>query len=232
MKRVFDVRKTLLAAALLAAPLPAALAGSSLDLYYVGITELEVDNTAGGDFSFDDGDGYGAKGRFKLTDELFLAGEYQNVEYDELSFDSGTPSVSSDDVGLERELETWRAGLGYQFAETPFYLKGEYIGLESELSTTGDEGDEDEVGGDIDEDGFGAHLGATGQPMEKLSLTAQIGYLDIGDVDGLEYLIGAALHFTDRFGIFADYRYTSLSGDGDDYELNLSDARVGLRLMF
>lgn len=226
-----DGAKALLMAVLAAAPL-SAFAGSNLDLYYVGISELEIEGTAGGDFSFDDGDGYGAKGRFKLTDEFFLTGEYQNVEYDEVSFDNGTPNLAFDDLGLERELELWRAGLGYQFAETPFYLHGEYVGVASELSTTGAEDDEDTVGGDIDEDGYGAHLGVKGEVTDAFSLTAEIGYLDIGEVDGPEYLVGAALSFSDKLGIFADYRYSALAGDDDGYDLNLGDARVGLRLMF
>jgi opacity protein-like surface antigen len=233
MRREMDFgKKTLLAAALIAAPLTAAHAASNVDLYYVGISELETEGAPAGDFKFDEGDGYGAKVRFHLNDMLFLSGEYQNVEFDEVEYDRGTPNIPLDDLGLEREIETWRAGLGFQFVDTPFYVLGEYIGLESELSTNGSEDDEETLGDDFDENGFGAHLGAKGNVTEMLTLNAQIGYVDVGDTNGLEYLVGAGLNFTPNLGIFADYRYTSLDGDDSSIDLNLTDARVGVRLTF
>lgn len=197
---------------------------SYLDLYYVGVAELEV-----GDFEFDDGDGFGVKGRFRLGNPLFLSAEYQNSEYDPFDVDNDG-LLGGSTTRYETELETFRAGLGVHLAETPFFVMGEYIGLESELSTTGSEGDEETIGDDYDESGFGAHAGIDGRFGQVLGLHAQIGYVDVGDSgDGLEYLAGLSFAFTPGIGVFADYRHTDLE---EDVDTQLSDARVGLRISF
>lgn len=230
MQHAKGIRTAMAAAVLAAAPVGMAQAGSLLDLYYVGVSDLEYEGTPAGDLEWDEGDGYGAKGRFELTDSVFLTGEYQNVEYDEVTFDTG--AVFGGEIGVQQELEMWRAGLGYYFADTPFYLQGEYVGLEAQLTSDGSEDDEESIGDDFDEDGWAAHVGAKGMVTEMLSLHAEIGYVDLGEAAGLEYLAGAGLHFSKHVGIFADYRMTTLDGDDESYDVNLGDARVGVRLLF
>lgn len=196
---------------------------SYLDLYYVAIAELELD-----DFDFDDGDGYGAKGRFMLLDNLFLSGEYQNSEYD--PFDRDDNVLPGGETRFEVEIETYRGGLGFYFGDSPFFVMGEYIGFESEFSTTGEEDDEEGLGDDFDETGYGAHAGIDGTFGEGLGLHAQVGYVDVGDAgDGIEYLGGISFAFTPGIGLFADYRYTDLE---EDIDSTLKDARVGLRISF
>ncbi|MEW6167734.1 MAG: outer membrane beta-barrel protein [Pseudomonadota bacterium] len=237
MQHAKGIRTAVAAAVLAAAPGGMAQAGSVLDLYYVGVSNLEYEDTPAGDFEWDEGDGYGVKGRFALSDSgfalsdsVFLTGEYQNVEYDEISFDTG--ALIGGEIGVQQELEIWRAGLGYSFADTPFYLQGEYVGLEAQLTSDGSEDDEESIGDDFDEDGWAAHVGAKGMVTEMLSVHAEIGYVDLGEAAGLEYLAGAGLHFSEHVGIFADYRMTTLEGDDENYDVNLGDARVGLRLLF
>lgn len=199
---------------------------SYLDLYYVGIAELEAD-----DVEFDDGDGFGAKGRFMVTPDIFLSAEYQNSEYD--PFNAQTTDVFGQVFNrrFEIEVETFRVGGGVHFAESPFFVMGEYIGFEAELSTTGSEGDEEVVGEDSDESGFGVHGGIDGQFNEMLGLHAQIGYIDVGDVgSGVEALIGASLSFNPGLGVFVDYRYSDLEEGNSQTEL--TDVRVGLRVSF
>lgn len=196
---------------------------SYLDLFYAAASEIEI-----GDADFDDGDGYGAKGRFVLPGGLFFAGEYQNLEYDPFDVDNG--GLLGGSTRFEIELESWRAGLGYHLAETPFYLLGEYIGYESEFSTTGAEADEETLGDDIDESGYGVHAGINGRLTDFLALNGQIGYVDVGDAgDGMEYLVGASLGFGSSLGLFADYRFTDLE---EDVDTEISGFRVGLRLAF
>lgn len=74
------------AVAMLSVPLAAsASGGNNLDLYYLssGI-ELEVPGLGSGE---DDGDGFGAKGRFAISDALFLSAEYQTAKLDDLDED-------------------------------------------------------------------------------------------------------------------------------------------------
>lgn len=198
---------------------------SYLDLFYVAKADLEVD-----DFQFDKGDGFGAKGRFTIMDTAFLSAEYQNNEYDPFERQNAGGILGPTTTRFEVEVETIRAGAGLYFAETPFFVMGEYIDYEAELSTTGNEADEDTVGDDVDDDGFGVHGGIDGKFGEALGLQAQIGYVDIGTVgDGMEFLVGASFSFNPGFGVFADYRRSELK---DDSKTTPEDLRVGLRLAF
>lgn len=220
------------AGALALTPLPTVAASSVtlpsyLDLYYVAMADVEVN-----DFEFDDGDGFGAKAHLVLPgDLLFLTGEYQNNEYDPFKRSTTDVLGGVTDTRYEIEVETLRAGLGMHFAQTPFYIRGEYIGYEGEVSTTGNETDEETIGEDQDEDGYGVHAGIDGMFSEALGLYAQVGYVDIGDVgNGFEGLVGASLSFGSALGVFVDYRYSDL--EKKDSTTEVSDARVGLRLLF
>lgn len=216
------MRKTWVATAVAACFIPAiAMAAPArpvavIDAYYV-IPEIESDDVfVEGDF-FDaelkDGDGFGVKGRFDLTPTLFLAGEYQANDYDEFEIDGlGTAEIES-------ELDFIRAGMGLRFGEdSPFYGYAEAVNAELTIDGEGD-----------DETGFGVHLGVDAPVADALSLYGQIGYVDIDDTDGFEFLGGAAFMFTPVFGAFADYRHTELEGD-DDIKLTISDIRLGIRI--
>ncbi|MGQ0503215.1 MAG: hypothetical protein ACT4P0_11515 [Panacagrimonas sp.] len=195
---------------------------SHLDLYYIANADLEIN-----DFEFDDGDGYGAKALFMLGKNFFLTGEYQNSEYDPVNRETGGPLGGS--TRTEVEIESYRGGLGVYIADSPFFVRGEYIGLESELSTSGDEDDEETLGDDFDENGWGAHAGIDGA-FGGLGLHGQVGYVDVGDAgDGIEWLGGASFAFNPGLGIFADYRRTELENDD---ETTLQDFRLGLRVSF
>jgi hypothetical protein len=210
-----------------ACPLAHATGASFIDGFYVADASVEAE-----DVEFKEGDGYGVKLRGMATPEVFVTAEYMNNEYDpfEVSIDGGVlGGVQSE--RFEIEVETFRIGLGAHLPQTPMYLRGEYVGYEAELSTTGSEGDEEIVGGQDREDGFGAHLGFIGRYGERFWLQAEAGYLDINDVgDGVELLGGAGVDFVPGFGLFADYRYSKLKEQGD--ELEFGDFRVGLRASF
>lgn len=194
-------RKTLLAALLCTPAISmAATAGAAgtgnLDIYYVD-SEIE----GGGSV---DGDGFGIRGAGKIADQIFLFGEYQNVEYDA----PGDP-----------ELQQIRAGGGFFFlqqTEMAAYGKAEFINADLD---------------DEDDSGFGLHAGLNFMPMPALALIGQIGYIDVGDFgDGPEYLLGASYNITPQIGIFTDYRYSDLESDGGDFEVK--DWRIGGRFNF
>lgn len=181
-----------------------------IDGYYVS-AEIEFEGDVFDDDVEVEGDGFGVKGRFDLTDTLFLAGEYQANEYDE---------VEGFDLDEEIQLDTLRAGLGLRFANnSPFYVLGEVISADIETGGSSD-----------DEIGFGAHLGVDAPIATALSLYGQVGYISVDEVlgDGFEFLGGLAFMITPTIGAFADYRHTEVEDD-DDAEASIGDIRVGIR---
>lgn len=201
-----------LAAAMAAALAPSATlaAGSTvaLDAYYV-IPEFELDIQGLGEATFDEGDGLGVKGRFELTPQVFVAGEYQSNSYDEVE---GEP--------IDTEIKLIRGGAGFRLGPgSPFYALGEVINVEIDI-----EGEKD------DETGYGVHLGAAAPMSSGIDLYGQVGYVDV-EADGFEFLIGIAMMVSPQIGLFADYRNTSLEDDDTEDELTLSDVRVGLRIL-
>ncbi len=196
---------------LLGAPFAAQAAGMNyLDAYYIPDSTLEISGS-GGSIESNDGDGFGAKLATTLGDGgLFLAGEYQSADY--------TASIAG-----SAEVQTMRVGLGYQ---TPWsvYLLGEYVRNEAEISF-GTLSIKD------DEDGFGVHLGAKFDLVKYVTLDARVGYLDVGESDGLEYVVGLGFNLDRHFGLFVDYRVSDLERD-DGVEAKVEDIRTGFRFRF
>lgn len=204
-----------------------ATGASFIDGFYVADARVESDRA-----DFDDGDGYGLKARAMLGESAFFTAEYTNNEYDPftLTFDDGFLGATRTER-FEVEIETFRAGLGVHVPDSPAYVRGEYIGYEAEISTTGSESDERVVGEADREDGFGIHVGAIGRFAERFWLNAEVGYVDINDVgSGAQFLGEVGMDIVAGFGAFAGYRYFQSRDDGD--RLEFGDARVGLRLSF
>jgi hypothetical protein len=194
-------RKTLWAA-LLCTPV-AALAATAGGAGNVDIYYVNSEIEAGGGDT--DGDGFGVRGMGKITDAAFVYGEYQTVEYDA----PGDP-----------ELEQIRAGLGYAFLRQSgmdLYGKAELVNVDGDLG--------------VDDTGYGVHGGIKLMPAPELTLKGQVGWIDVDDVDGPEYLVGAAYNITPQWGIFTDYRFTDLEADGGG-EAEVKDWRVGGRFNF
>lgn len=150
----------------------------------------------------DNGDGFGVKGTFAFADQLFFSGEYQSAEFDDANTD----------------LDQIRAGIGFNSDPSQnivFYGLGEFINIDD---------------GSDDESGFGVHAGALFSMSEALSLNARIGYVDVGDLSGFEWLVGGAYQFTQQFGAFVDYRTSYLEDGG--YDFDIDDLRVGVRFRF
>ena len=216
------------AAALTVVPLTAAQAAADLDAYWTPYAAAKAGSGSSA-LDFDGGDGWGVKGKFGLTDLFFLSGEYEKNKFDDISVAGG---IFGGNGNAELRTEQYRGGLGFRFPETPFYTYGEYIGFESKtrinipgpLGSVTRENDKSE--------GWGGHLGAQGKVLnDKLTLMAEVGYVDIGDVDGLEATAGGAVEIVKHLSIFADYRYTSLTG-GNNPDVRLDEARLGARFSF
>lgn len=213
--------KKLLIAAALASPALASAATtvdynpSYFDLYYMPSAKIKTTVETGlGNATFKDtGDGYGLKGRFGLGEMFFLSGEYQANDY---------TTDEDDNEDLDRDLNIYRIGGGVAIPNTPFFVEGEYIGV--------DLGDDNE-GNDEEANGYGIHGGAAMTFGERFTVNAKIGYVDVDDYDGFEYLVGGAFNFTTHLAVFADYRGTDLKG-GSNTKLELNDFRTGVRFTF
>lgn len=205
-----QMKKTLLAALLVAAPfstMAASTSNGNLDVYYVD-SSLELD--AGGTVDFD-GDGFGVRGSGKIADNVFVFGEYQNVEYDPIN-------------GVELEFQQLRAGLGYLFSsseQVDFYGKASFLNFQLESNVTDS----------ADDNGWGVHGGLAFKPASGVTLFGELGYIDVGDLSGPEYNIGASFNFTEQFGVVANYRISDQETD-DDTGVNIQDLQLGIRLNF
>lgn len=199
------IKQAMGALALVAMPLTVSAQTNQLDLYYID-AGVEIEQPFVESFE-EDGDGYGVKGMFAIADSIFLSGEYQTSNYD-----------SSDN-----DFEWIRGGIGFAFvAEAPMTWFGmaEAIRIEADNS----------AGNDSDS-GYGLHVGGRFDFSQAFSLGARVGYIDIDEVDGVEWLVDAGLAVTPVFGLFADYRLTSLE-DQDNDEIVFDDLRMGVRLLF
>jgi hypothetical protein len=191
---------------LLAAPLAAQAADMAhLDVYYVPDSTLELESAGGASVESNDGDGFGVKLAAMLGESVFVAGEFQSVDY---SF-----------TNVAAKSDTKRIGLGYK-TPWPVYALAEYVRAEAGT-------DANEL---FDEDGWAAHLGLKADMLRWLTLDARIGYQDVGDLDGLEYVVGLGLNLDRNFGLFADYRVSVL--ENDNGETTAEDIRAGLRFRF
>lgn len=195
------------AAVLAVAPLAVSAGGmgNALDLYYIS-AGVEVDDPFFGSGD-DDGDGFGIKGNFAIADSFFLSGEYQAVGYDDSDLD----------------LDQFRGGIG---VNSDPLAPAVWYGLAEFLNFKLDDGTDSES-----ESGFGLHVGGRFAINEVFGINGRIGYVDIDDADGLEWLIGGDIAFTEQLGAFADYRVTSLEDD-TGVESDFDDLRVGVRWRF
>lgn len=171
------------------------------------------------------GDGYGIKGGVTFADRYFAAGEYQDVDYDDLVGDFDGDDVD-DEIGTA--LKQFRVGLGMRLplgSSTLVFSQAEYVNVKSEADVTLSNGGDALTDSDsVDDDGYGIHLGVRGE-NGRLGVTAKLGYLDVGDVDGAEYEIEADYRVWEIIGLFANYRWSDLGGEG--FENELKDFRVG-----
>lgn len=195
--------------ALLAVPLAAQAADMAyLDVYYIPDSTLEFDSGDAPSVESSDGDGFGVKLAAMLGESVFFAAEYQSADY---TF-----------ANVSAKADTRRIGLGYK-TPWPLYGLAEYVRNDLRIG-----GSNASLAGD--EDGWAAHLGLKADLLDWLTLDARVGYQDVGESDGLEYVVGLGINLDRNFGIFADYRVSELENDNGD--ATAKDVRAGLRFRF
>lgn len=206
------LKQTLIAAAIALVPMTA-MAGGSLDVFYV---DNESDIFTGDDH--EDGNGYGFRGQAELGRGIALTGLYQSS------------TIESDVVGDDVEVAETRFGVSYTHAIDKM------ISLAGHLETVQLDFEPEDSGIGVPSlDGFSIGGKATLTPMNQLSLYAKVAYTDLGkaggeDVDGIEYEAGGMYSLDKNFGVFAEYRVMDMEADDEDFDLNT--IRVGGRYTF
>lgn len=213
----------------LTAAAPTVSADSSvgyLDVFAVPEARLE----SGGDMPQIKGDGYGIKGAFNFGSSVFVTGEYQDVDYDDVV---GDFDGDNEDDRIGTSLQQFRVGLGLRQPignSTLVFGQAEYIDAELDADVTlSNGGNSVEGSGSVDDDGYGIHVGLRGE-SGPLGVTAKVGYLDVSDIDGPEYEVEADYRLWEFVGLFVNYRWSDLGSD--DSDLELKDFRVGATIYF
>ncbi len=129
---------------------------------------------------------------------------------------------------VDLDYGNYRAGAGWglpAFGSVGFFqLKAEYVSLRTEL-----EG----AGGSVKnkQDGYGVHLQFEQDLAHSFGIHASLGYLDVDDADGTEYVIG--LHWVpDTYGFFTQFRWMDLNVDDGGGEFEAATVRAGFRIPF
>lgn len=193
-----------LAACGFAAPALAAQGNNYVDGYGF-FSDIDIDGLGVDDS--DDGVGMGVKGAFQVSDQVYLTGEFQTVEYDD----------------FDEDFDQVRIGAGFGPGMGPnaegLYGRVEYVDMDI---------------GFADDGGVGAWVGY-GLPLnQQFRIHGEAGYLLLDDIDGPEILIGATYRIAQNFGVFADYRMSFLEADvgPGDVDVDVSDLRLGVRFTF
>lgn len=203
--------RKLAAVLVLSAPaLPALAADGFVDAYYVPSSRLSGDG--GGSIS---GDGYGLKASVPVGSVVFFNGEFQRDTY-RVDGDSGWINQYRVGVGAQTSPDKARAAVWI-----------EYAGLHGSGDST-------------NPNGVGLHSRVSFTLAPPFQVYAEAGYVLLSSkdsnsdssstADGPEFLAGAAFSFTERLGVFADYRFSRLNGENGGGRIDFNDFRVGARL--
>lgn len=186
-------------------------AGSFEWLYVADSTFESSINQGGQTFSGEeDGDGYGFRAQLMPAEMLVITTEYRTAR--DLDVSGGN-------------FDQIRAGLG-----VPLHLQNNVVlmaraeYLEIDFAAQGSQID--------DEEGFGIHADGSIALAPEFQIYGSLGFLSFSDADGPEYKIGARFMATEMVHLFADYRYSDLSFDDADANLEVKDVVLGVGLRF
>ena len=149
--------------------------------------------------------GYFVQGSFEVHENLFIFGNYADLD----------DSQDSIDV----DAEQYSVGAGYKAAASDtvsIYAALAYVKVEAEAASGA-------LSAQEDDDGYGIELGIRAQETENLEINASISYAKTDEDDGISLSLGTVYYFTSNFGLVA--------GIGTDTDDN-RDYSVGLRLSF
>ena len=199
------MKRNLIAATLLACTPFATMAAGYVEGYYVN---AELEASVGGASGDVDGDGFGVRASHQINPGMFFTGEAETLSYDGNGDDLDIRFIRAG-LGVNSNPETSLIGFGY----------GEIVNARSEAA------------GESESDtGYGVHVGGKLKASDKVHLLARLGFVDVGDSDGVEGLVSGTFHFTPNVGATLAYRMLNQGADGVD--LDLTDWRFGVRYTY
>lgn len=195
-------RNLIVAVAACAFAAPAFAQGARGNNFIDGYGVLSEIDTRFGD---DDGKGAGVKGALQVHEKVFLAGEFQTVDYD------------GGDVDQIRLGAAFGPGAGSR--NEGIYGRAQYVDFDFD--------------GGGDQDGLGGHVGYALPLSKEFRLHGEAGYLLLDDLDGPELLIGGTFQIAQNIALFGDIRGSFLEFDGPgNTDIDVTDLRLGARFLF
>lgn len=209
------LKQTLLATAIVLAPM-AALAGGSVDVFY---TDNNVDIDALGPEA--DGNGYGIRGQAELGKGFSMIALHQTSKVKPLF----GPTSS--------EVAETRIGLSYKHKlNKQTHLTGtlEKVQADVEFVNNGGTG--------LTLNGYASNVGVSVAVVRKVNAYASIGYVNLGKVNGeslngYEYTGGLSYDICKHWTGFAEYRVVNMKTDAlGSTDVDNDTLRVGGRYTF
>lgn len=128
---------------------------------------------------------------------------------------------------VDSDTRLLRAGMGFKLIALPTqgaWIRAEYINFDADLEVEGFD-----AGSDT-QDGYGVHAGGL-FGIGVFNAYGEIGFVDVDDLDGMEYRVGVAVQ-PSIVGGFVEYRKTALELNDFDIDEDFEDIRIGLRVAF
>lgn len=88
----------------------------------------------------------------------------------------------------------------------------------------------DAPGSNFEDSGIGVHVGGDYAFTDSVGMFGDIGLLSLDESDGTEFRLGVRGKLTDMSEVYGAYRNLQLDDSGD--ELELSDIRLGVNVLF
>lgn len=175
--------------------------GVQLDVFYLAQSNFEVE--ADGERDKDKGDGLGARLQVPVGANLRFTGEWQNADLDDTGW----------------IVEQGRGGLVLLCGSSiRFGLGAEYVRLSIDTQF-----------GELKTKGYNAFGRGEFDASERVVVYGQLGYIDLeDDADGSDFLLGASLRLSERFGAFGELRSLSIEDD-TNVQIDMTDYRLGVR---
>lgn len=212
------LKQTLIAAAIILAPV-SAMAGGSVDIFYTDNT-LDIQGAP----NDSDGNGYGFRGQAELGKGFSMIAMHQQSKVKPALFVPGSNDLSETRIGasykhqLNKQVNLTGSLESIQFDAELF---GKNSGLGATLN------------------GYAANVGISSEVIDKLNAYASVGYVNLGKlqgetVSGYEYTAGASYDICDHWAGFAEYRAVRLNTDAlaNDTDIDNNTLRVGGRYTF
>ena len=167
--------------------------------------DQDMESQAGLD---DDGDGLGFRGLAELGKGVSLTALYQDADLDDAD-----ASLRETRIGLRYDTTCHGLNVGGSLENVSIDLNQGGLGLSMR--------------------GYSASAHASVSPIDKLTLTARVGYTDVDELNGMEYEVGAHYAINKQVTGFVEYRMANLDDEGFFLgDVDLDTLRIGARYNF